>query len=419
VTTSGVPGASFILWSTDMSLKTREHQRGADDGILHSDILAGTAYRAIQKLGEGAMGFVVEAEHLALGHLVVVKLLHQALAQRADFVDRMRIEAQSLARLRHPNLVAVTDFSVTPNGIPFLVMERLAGRTVAEERTRRGALPVDEAIDIAQQTLAGLRAVHEAGIVHRDIKAANLFLCDDAHGRRTVKILDFGIAKVLASAPSGRAPQPLRYPTAEGVTVGTPRCLSPEQARGAPIDQRTDVYAVGVLLYSLLVGAGPFDHLRNAVELLHAHVSITPVVPSLRAKQSISPELDAAIMRALAKRPEDRFATAAEFSTALAEATEAEVERFDTDPQPMRFDTEPLPPPASTACDFTVRIPSVLAHDEQDDAPTMQISRAAERLVTRPVKRPLGIGASLLVLTLSALASAGVAGFIAWVWVFR
>lgn len=95
------------------------------------DILSGTAYRARQRLGEGSMGLVVEAEHLALGSLVVVKLLHQALAQRADFVDRMRIEAQALARLRHPNLVAVTDFAVTPAGIPFLVMERLSGHTVA------------------------------------------------------------------------------------------------------------------------------------------------------------------------------------------------------------------------------------------------------------------------------------------------
>lgn len=402
-----------------MSLKTREHQPGADDGVLSSDVLAGTAYRALRKLGEGAMGLVVEAEHLALGHLVVVKLLHQALAQRADFVDRMRIEAQSLARLRHPNLVAVTDFSVTPAGVPFLVMERLAGHTVAEERGRRGALPVEEAIDIAQQTLAGLQAVHEAGIVHRDIKAANLFLCDESGGRRNVRILDFGIAKVLASAPSGRAPQPLRYPTAEGVTVGTPRCLSPEQARGAPIDQRTDVYAVGVLLYSLLVGAGPFDHLRNPVELLHAHVSITPVAPSQRATQPISPELDAVVMRALAKRPEDRFASAAEFSAALAEAAEAQLERFDTDPSPMRFDTEPLPPPASTACELTVKIPSVAAPDEQDNAPTMQISRVAERLVARPADRGLGVGVSILVVTLSALVSAGVAGLLAWVLVFR
>jgi serine/threonine-protein kinase len=374
------------------------------------------------------MGLVVEAEHLALGHLVVVKLLHQALADRADFVDRMRIEAQALARLRHPNLVAVTDFSVTPTGIPFLVMERLAGDTLAEERARRGSLPVEEAIDIARQTLAGLSAAHEAGIVHRDIKAANLFLCDGPPGRRTVKVLDFGIAKILTSAPPGLAPQPLRYPTAEGVTVGTPRCLSPEQARGGQVDARTDVYAVGVLLYSLLVGAGPFDHLRNPVELLHAHVSITPVAPSQRATQRISPEVDAAVMRALAKRPEDRFASAAEFSIALERAltlaTEEEARaRFDTDRAPMRFDTEPLPSSAGAAFEPTLWIPAVPSPAVvQDCGSTMLLARMASQpaaLCAPRVAQPLGAGVSLLVVMLSALASASVAALLAWWWLFR
>lgn len=325
-----------------MSLSVSATPPGTAKSPAFADILRGTAYRAVRQIGEGSMGLVVEAEHLALGHLVVVKLLHQALAQRADSVDRLRLEAQALARLRHPNLVAVTDFSVTPNGIPFLVMERLAGNTVFDERSRRGALPIAEAIDIARQTLAGLRVVHEAGIVHRDIKAANLFLCDGPPGKRTVKLLDFGIAKVLATAPHGRAPEPLRYPTAEGVTVGTPRCLSPEQARGGAIDARTDVYAVGVLLYSLLVGAGPFDHIRGSLELLHAHVSLAPVPPSHRAAQPIPREVEASVLRALAKRPEDRFASAADFSLALELAllptTEDALTRVDTGRAPMRVD---------------------------------------------------------------------------------
>jgi serine/threonine protein kinase len=212
------------------------------------DPLAGTSFRTLRKLGEGSMGLVVEAENRALGTVVVIKLLHAALSIRADYVDRLRLEAQALARLRHPNLVIVTDFSVTPAGVPFFVMERLFGRTVEDERRVRGALPLREAIAIVRQALAGLAAVHAAGIVHRDIKSANLFLCDaDAAGLRVVKVLDFGIAKVLSSAPAGRAPQPLRFPTAEGTTVGTPRCLSPEQACGGPVDGRTDIYAAGVL----------------------------------------------------------------------------------------------------------------------------------------------------------------------------
>ena len=380
----------------------------------HPDILSGTAYRARQRLGEGSMGLVVEAEHLALGSLVVVKLLHQALAQRADFVDRMRIEAQALARLRHPNLVAVTDFAVTPAGIPFLVMERLSGHTLADERARRGALSLEEAIDIAQQTLAGLGAAHEAGIVHRDIKAANLFLCGGPGGRRTVKLLDFGIAKVLASAPSGRAPQPLRYPTAEGVTVGTPRCLSPEQARGGSVDARTDVYAAGVLLYSLLVGVGPFDHIRGSMELLHAHVSVAPIPPSRRATQPIPPGIEAAVMRALAKRPEDRFAGAAEFAAALAQASA----RFDTTPAPMRFDTEPLSSSPDAVCEPTLWIPSLLGAPVPVIAPIEPAPVVVFNTPALPARAP-SPGVSLVVVMLSAFASASVAALIAWAWLFR
>lgn len=388
----------------------------------HLDILRGTAYRATRELGQGSMGLVVEAEHLALGTMFVVKLLHQALAERPDFVDRMRIEAQSLARLRHPNLVTVTDFSVTPAGIPFLVMERLAGHTIAEERRLRRAFPLEEAIDMARQTLAGLAVVHEAGIVHRDIKAGNLFLCDGPPGRRTVKLLDFGIAKVLASAPRGRAPQPLRYPTAEGVTIGTPRCLSPEQARGLVVDARTDLYAVGVLLYTLLVGVGPFDHLRTSIDLLHAHIHLVPVPPSQRAFQSIPPEIDAAVMRALAKRPDDRFANAVEFSAALARALDAMQDRFDTDPSPPRFDTEPLPSVAGAAFEVTQWIPPVPPLEARESEPTTMTrldAVAARPNLLSPTALTPGLGLSVLVVMLSAFLSAGTAAFLAWEWLHR
>jgi serine/threonine-protein kinase len=400
-----------------MSSTERPGTAGTGDTTRWADVLSGTAYRALQWLGEGSMGLVVEAEHLALGNRVVVKLLHEALAERADFVDRMRIEAQSLARMRHPNLVAVTDFSVTPAGIPFLVMERLAGHTLADERAERGAFPVEEAIDIARQTLAGLTAVHETGIIHRDIKAGNLFVCDGPPGQRVVKLLDFGIAKVLSSAPVGRAPQPLRYPTAEGVTVGTPRCLSPEQARGATVDARTDVYAVGVLLYALLVGAGPFDHIRGQVELLHAHVSEPPVPPSLRARQAIPAEVEAAVMRALSKRPDERFASAAEFSAALALASPAHA-RLATEPASTRYDTEPLPSVSVTASEPTLWIPpvaSAAAPAEPSIAPVPVVAFNAPA----PTTPHVSLGVSVVVVTVSAFASAGLAALLAWALLFR
>ena len=283
------------------------------------DLLCGTNYSVRGIIGCGAMGLVVEAEHVALGVVVVVKLLHKELASRPDFVERMRLEAQALARLRSPHLVTVTDFSATPSGQPFLVMERLHGATLAEELAARGPFPVSEAIDITQQVLAGLEVAHAAGIVHRDIKPANVFLCrsESPGARRTVKILDFGIAKVLASASNGSTPKPLRFPTAEGDVVGTPRCLSPEQAMGRPVDARTDIYAVGLLLYALLAGAGPFDAVKGAMSLVTAHALTAPPPLCASTSRSIPPELELAVMRALAKAPDDRFASAALFSAAL------------------------------------------------------------------------------------------------------
>ena len=391
-------------------------------------LLAGTNFRALRKLGEGSMGLVVEAENLALGTVVVIKLLHAALAIRADYVDRLRLEAQALGRIRHPNLVVVTDFAVTPAGVPFLVMERLHGCTVDEERRMRGALPLDEAIDIVRQTLAGLAAVHEAGIIHRDIKSANLFLCDpDASGRRVVKVLDLGIAKVLSSAPAGRAPQPLRFPTAEGAAVGTPRCLSPEQACGGPVDARTDIYAVGVLLYTLLAGRGPFDHLRSALELLDAHVNVVPVPPSVHAVQAIPANIEAAIMRALAKRPDDRFPSAARFADELGRVRiAAPPERPPRAAQaaPRRFDTEPLVS-RGDGDGLTIWIPPVPVLSQPPLAKSAPAGGDVERWpavaapISSPERRGPRLALSILIVTLSAFASATLAALLAWVCLFR
>ena len=388
------------------------------------DPLAGTSFRTLRKLGEGSMGLVVEAENSALGTVVVIKLLHAALAIRADYVDRLRLEAQSLARIRHPNLVMVTDFSITPAGVPFFVMERLSGRTVEDERRVRGALPLREAIDIVRQALAGLAAVHAVGIIHRDIKSANLFLCDaDASGLRVVKVLDFGIAKVLSSAPAGRAPQPLRFPTAEGATVGTPRCLSPEQACGGPVDGRTDIYAAGVLLYALLVGRGPFDHLRSAIALLDDHVHFPPEPPSKLAAQPVPPAIEAAILRALAKRPEDRFASALEFSDALGRATSASAPT--APPRALRrFDTEPLAPTPDDE-DITIWIPPIPGLAPVPAAQSTVPGSGTENLPPLtapepwPARRPSGLGFAVLLVGLSAFAAAAVAALLAWIFLFR
>jgi serine/threonine-protein kinase len=290
-------------------------------------ILPGTPYRILAKLAEGGMGQVLDAEHIGLRKRVVVKLLHETLEGRRDLLDRMRVEAQALALLSHPNIVQVTDFGTTSDGKTFLVMERLIGKTLGKEISERRPLPVAEAIAIIQQVLAGLAAAHAAGIIHRDIKLENVFLCDGAGGPRYVKLLDFGLVKLLpedAARPrTTPAVEPLQFPTNIAAWVGTPAFLSPEQAERRPVDARSDIYAVGLLLYILVTGKAPFDHIKSFNGMLDAHATLPPEHPSKIAPQPIPEALDRAIMKALAKQPADRFATAAAFSAELAKIAAA------------------------------------------------------------------------------------------------
>jgi eukaryotic-like serine/threonine-protein kinase len=280
---------------------------------VREDPLFGTPYRSILVLGRGGMGEVIEAEHLPLGRRVVVKLIHPHLADDPRFCDRLRVEARSLSLISHPNVVAVSDFGRTPGGRPFVVMERLRGRTLGQELRARGALPVAEAIHVVRQVLAGLTAAHAQGIVHRDVKAENVFLCEGG----LVKLLDFGVVKILPEDSAPRAVVPA-YPTQEGMLVGSPRHVAPEQVRCGAVDARTDVYGAGLLLYTLVAGRGPFEHVEDMVALLTAHVREAPPPPSQFARAKLPPALECAILKALAKAPEHRFQSAALFAEELA-----------------------------------------------------------------------------------------------------
>ncbi|MFO0755328.1 MAG: serine/threonine-protein kinase [Byssovorax sp.] len=310
--------------------------RFQNESPAEADPLTGTAYRAIAPLGRGAMGEVVEAEHIALGKRVVVKLLHGRLLDRDDQRERLRLEGQALAHLRHPNLVSVTDFQISAAGRPFLVMDRLEGRTLRDELRARGMLPVAEAVDLTRQALAGLAAVHAAGLVHRDIKPDNLFLCDPERSGapRVLKLLDFGLAKVVSE---GELPvrSLARVRTDRDVTVGTPRYYAPEQASGGAVDARTDLYAVGLVLYALLAGEGPFDHHKAYADVVMACIHEIPRKVSERARQPIPPRLDEVLAQVLEKRPEDRFPSAVDFSEALVMSLR---------PAPRWASTEPLAP---------------------------------------------------------------------------
>lgn len=270
-----------------------------------------TKYRVLSLLGRGGMGEVYLAEHALLGHRVVVKVMHAELCARPHLVERMRLEAQVLARLRHPNLVRVTDHDATPGGRPYFVMEYLPGRSIGEAFKQHGrAFPLPFALEVAQQALAGLGHAHKAGLVHRDVKLDNLFLCDSATpaGHSLVKVLDFGVAKLLDGGSDGFAP--LALPTATGVVVGTPRFFAPEQARGFAVDARADLYAFGLCLYTMVAGRGPFDDRATLIDLARAHVFEVPPPPSALAGAPLPRALDDLVLACLAKSPDDRPASA-------------------------------------------------------------------------------------------------------------
>lgn len=267
-------------------------------------------YQLVRHLGGGAMGEVFEIEHQATGRRLVLKSLRQRIGANAAWADRLRLEAQTAGRLRHPNLVSAVDFWITPEGFPCFVMELLRGASLADDLRRARRLPVLTATKYAIQVLSALAAAHDLGIVHRDIKPENLFVCRLTGRASWIKVLDFGIARVLPDASTG-APAPLAMPTATGTMVGTPRYMSPEALEGRPVDLRADLYSVGVVLYVMLAGTGPFDRVHPGQSL------DAPPPPSRFTPEGLPDDLDRIVLRAMRERPEDRYQTATEFASEL------------------------------------------------------------------------------------------------------
>ncbi len=281
------------------------------------DPFEGTSLRAIRRLGAGGTGEVFVVEHRELGRCFAAKLLRAPLAAVPHIVDRLRLEGQTLARLNHPNVVAIQGFDTTPDGRPYLVIELLAGQSLTETLRTGGALPVRLALKYGKELLSGLAAAHEIGVVHRDVKPDNVFLAQSPHrSAPELKLIDFGIARVLPDAPV-EAPQPLVVPTATGAVVGTPRFLSPEGALGLRVDERADIYGAALVIYAMLTGRGPFDHVESEEAVLGAHLNETPAPPSEHALEPVPAELDALLLRALSKDPNGRFGSAREFKAEL------------------------------------------------------------------------------------------------------
>jgi serine/threonine protein kinase len=251
------------------------------------------------------MGSVYEVEHIELGRRYVLKSLLRTLASRQDLIARMRNEWRALGKLQHPNIVDILNAGTTTGDVPYYVMERLEGETVRDRLQREGKLPIDEAARIARGTLFGLAAAHAIGIVHRDIKPANVFLTRDG----AIKVLDFGVAQVKRSEGDQKI-------TAQGLAIGTPRYMSPEQASGDTADARSDLYATGLLLFEMIAGEGPFDDLGDTSQQMLAHLR-RPARPLSRLTE-VPEELEAVVRRALAKKPQDRPRSAEAMADELA-----------------------------------------------------------------------------------------------------
>ena len=274
-------------------------------------------FKLLKELGRGGMGTVMLAEHALIQKRVAIKVLHAHLAQDPDLVARFLSEARTLTVVPHENVVALYDLD-TRDGRPYLVMEYLEGQSLAA--FTKGPLAPALVVELLSQVCDALGAAHAHGIVHRDLKPANVFLVPGPQGRPRVKLLDFGIAKLL-SRPAGA------HTTEVGVLLGTPEFMAPEQCGDDVVDARTDIYAVGVLGYFLLTGRVPFTG-RTAAEVLIGHLQKTPTPPH-EARPGVPPALSRVLLRALAKRPEDRFAQAADLRAALATALAPEPEPVD------------------------------------------------------------------------------------------
>src|SRR5829696_8983501 len=267
------------------------------------DTLIGTLfdgrYRVIRRLGSGGMANVYLAEDEELGRRVAIKVLDDKHANDEQFVERFRREAKNAASLSHPNIVSIYDRGEA-QGTYYIAMEYIEGRTLKDLVVARGPLPVERAGSYARQILGAVRLAHRKGIVHRDIKPHNVLV--DTDGR--LKVTDFGIARAGASQM-----------TEAGSIIGTAQYLSPEQARGAPVDQRSDLYSVGIVLNEMLTGSVPFTG-DTPVEIAMKHISAVPQAPSA-ARPDVPEDLDLVVLRALAKDPRERFQTAEEMDSEL------------------------------------------------------------------------------------------------------
>ncbi len=351
--------------------------RAVADGNRVGEIVGGK-YRVVRLLAKGGMGVVFEAQHTVVRRRFAIKFLRRDLAERRDILTRFQREAEAAGALENENVTAAVDFGVAEDGTPYILMEYLVGESLAALIEREERLPVSRATDLVIQACAGVAAAHAAGIVHRDLKPHNLFVCRRHDGTDLLKVLDFGVAKLQLADDASAA-------TRTGMVLGTAAYMSPEQARGERmVDGKTDVYALGAILYEMLSRKRP--HPGGSQNAILHHIATQPAVPLESVQADLPPGLCALIGRTLASDQRERPATVSALAESLAPFARREV-------------FAPAEPSGPTGSNLTS---TVLAADRAAPpatAPSRAASTANDReppQASRPRVRPwLAVGALL------------------------
>jgi len=354
------------------------------DGDPYLGLVLADKYIIEELIGEGAMGRVYKAKQTTLGKPFAAKILAPHLLHDEQSHARFAAEAHNAASLNHPNCVSVVDYGQTPEGITFIVMEYIKGITLERMISEQFPLHQDRIVDLMVQILAALTEAHGLGILHRDLKPENILVQQLRTHGELAKVLDFGIAKLMEEQTAAGTGL-----TNQGMVCGTPEYMSPEQARGQKLDQRSDLYAVGVILYQMLTGRPPFES-SSAVEVLHKHLSEDPIPPSQLLGMSPTP-LEAVCLRAMAKDPANRYASAAEFRDELIGAnipTNAGEHTCDRCGADMRTDHH-FCPICGAPSSLRPRDRPVRRHPSRGSGMTPRLNEATAEVVVRNFPLPL------------------------------
>lgn len=274
--------------------------------------VVGGRFRILARIGSGGMGAVYRVEHVQIGKVAAMKLLHGELSRDPEMVRRFNREARAVSRLTSPNTVSVFDYGRS-NGLVYIVMELLSGRDLGRVLREEGTLSAPRVANIVRQIANSLAEAHSLGIIHRDLKPQNIFVVDGQNGSEAVKVLDFGLAKLAEAREDSHHVEE----TQAGVVMGTPHYMSPEQIRDQRLDHRSDIYSLGALVHRLLTGVPPFQH-KTPLGVLHLHLNAP--VPMVSAHDPRLASLDRVVAKSLAKSPDSRFDSVLEFAQAFAAA---------------------------------------------------------------------------------------------------